>query len=807
MHEVNNPNTDENILRMLLSMFLPYWPLFALLIPLFLIGAWGYLKTTTPIYEAAATLIIKDENKGVDDYEVMEGMNPFDSKKIVENEIEVIQSRALMNQVVKNLQLYAPVFENKLIGSKPAYNTSPILIELKNPDKVFQPQNSSPLKVYFEYDSIKKMVKIKDKTYPLDEWVRGPAFGETKFKLNPNKLSSTKRDLFYTFVHPKALTGALLNGLEANPTDKLSTVVRLTYKDPIPQRGENILNHLISAYNQKAVSDRNELATNTLTFIEERMNKVEKELNELEFSIQRFRSEEGVVNLSEQGKLYLQDVGEYDRQIARSSRQLAILNKVEQYVVSKNDQAGLVPSTLGVEDPVLTQLLGKLYDSEIEYERLRKTTAENNPILTSLANEINKIRPSILESIRNQKNNLRASLGNLSYNVNRSESALNNIPEKERALLEIERGKEIKNELYSFLQQKREETALSYAPNGGDGRVVDLAQSSAGPVSPNSSLIYLVSLVLALSIGLGFIIFKEMMNKNVLFRSEIEKFVDYPVILELPHLSVVDEYNESQKPSNNLTLLTNKLGLRNIFYSNSKDADAKIKPGEAVLVDSFRQLGASLGLYSRNFTKKKILVTSSIAGEGKSFVCTNLAFCLAQSGKKVALLDMDILKPQTSRFFNLVNHKGILDFLSYGADYNEVLANSPNNKNLFVVPVGKSGKNHTQLLLNGKLDFLFEKLSRDFDYVIIDSAPVNLVADVKLLAEYSDETLYVIRHGKTPLKVIKHLDDSGILKGLKNISLVFNGIKQRGLVKGDYNYGYGYDYMVYGEEYGSFVEQ
>lgn len=807
MYEVNKSSADENILRMLLSMFLPYWPLFAILIPFCLVGAWGYLKTTTPVYEAAATLIIKDENKGVDDSKAMEAMNPFDSKKIVENEIEVIQSRALMTQVVKNLQLYSPVFENTFLGSKPAYNTSPIVVELKNPDKIFHPESSEIIKFYFEYDSVNNMVKIEDKTYPVDEWVKGPAFGETKFKLNANKSRSTKKSLYYIFVHPKNMTRGLLGGLEANPTDKLSTVVRLTYRDPIPQRGENVLNHLISAYNQKAVSDRDDLASNTLTFIEERMNKVEKELNELESSIQRFRSEEGVVNLSEQGKLYLQDVGEYDRQIARSSRQLAVLNKVDQYVVSKKNQSGLVPSTLGVEDPVLTQLLERLYNSEIEYERLRKTTAENNPILTSVANEIKKIRPSIRENIRNQKNNLRASLGNLSYNVNRSSSALNNIPEKERALLEIERGKEIKNELYSFLQQKREETALSYAPNGGDGRVVDLAQSSAGPVSPKSSLIYLVALVLAIGTGLGYIIFKEMMNRNVLFRSEIENSIDAPVVMELPHLSVVSEYNESKKPSNALTLLTNKLGLRNIFYSKKDAIEISTKPSEAVLIDHFRQLGASLGLYSRNFKKKKILVTSSIAGEGKSFVCTNLAFCLAQSGKKVALLDMDFLKPQTSRFFELVDRNGVLDFLSYQADYNEILTNFPGNKNLFIVPAGKRVKDHTKLLLNGKLDVLFEELARDFDYVIIDSAPANLVADVKLLAEYSDETLYVIRHGKTPLKVIKHLDDSRTLDSLKNVSLVFNGIKHRGLIKGDYSYGYGYDYNLYGEEYGSLVEK
>jgi len=240
----------------------------------------------------------------------------------------------------------------------------------------------------------------------------------------------------------------------------------------------------------------------------------------------------------------------------------------------------------------------------------------------------------------------------------------------------------------------------------------------------------------------------------------------------------------------------------NTIFPSKKETN-ETKQNEALLIEHFRQLGSSMGLYNRRFKKKKILITSSIEGEGKSFVGTNLAYCLAQSGKKVALLDMDFLKPQTTRSFELLNRKGILDYLSLKADYKEILTDSSGNKNLSIVPVGNKVDDHTQLLLNGKLDKLFEELSCDFDFVIVDAAPVNLVAEVKLLAEYSDETIYVIRHGKTPLNILKHLDDSETLKNLKNVSLVFNGIRQRGLVKGDYNYGYGYDTNLYEAEYGA----
>lgn len=793
----NKANSDENIFRILLARFLPYWPLFAVLLPIGLIGTWVYLKTVTPIYEATATLIIKDENKGVDDSKVLEAMNPFDSKKIVENEIEVIQSRALMKQVILDLQLYTTLFEDKLIGSKPAYNTSPIIVELKEPEKIFQHTGKNPIKFYFTYDSINKTVEIDNRKYPIDQWVLGlSSYGEIKFKQNINRSDFTENKLYYTFTHPKAMTRNLLKGLDVSAINKLSTVVRLTFEDPIPNRGEDILNQLILAYNQKAVSDRNNLASNTLTFIEERMEKVETELYVLEKSIQKFKSTEGAVDLSAQGRLYLQDVGEYDRQIAADSRQLSVLKKVEEYVVSKDNQGGLVPSTIGTSDPILNSLLNKLYDSEVKYARLKKTTAENNPILASIANEISKIRPSILENIQNQKSNLRASLGSLSYNAGKSSSALSNIPEKERALLEIERGKAIKNELFSFLQQKREETALSYAPNGGDGRIVDLAEANYSPISPKPMIAYLIAFVLAFGIGLGYIVFREMVNKNILFRSEIEDYTTLPVAIELPHIpSLIDENSKISIEAtikNWLKKLISKSNLLSRITGMNNNEHIEIKPGEGLLLNHFRQLGAQLGLYDRNFKKKKILVTSSIAGEGKSFVSANLAYSFAQSGKKVVLVDMDFIKPQTTRMFELSKAMGISDFLNGKANANEIIKKSGTNKNLFIVPTGAKLEDHTNLLLNGQLDLLFEKLSENFDYVIIDSAPVNLVADINLLSQYIDKTLFVIRHAKTPIQLVKHFDDSSMLKSLKNVSIIFNDIKKRGLAHDDMGYGYGY---------------
>jgi len=798
-YQKSNAQEEENLLSELFSRFIPFWPLYVLLALIGLFGAWTYLKFTTPIYEAEATLLIKDENKGVDDAKMMESIDPFDSKKIVENEIEVIQSRSLMAKVTKDLHLYAPLMVEESFGESSAYSSSPISVELKNPDDIPLYAASEPVKYYFTYDPQKKSVIVNGKKYPTDQWVQGAGMGEVKFNTTENFFQSEKsKKQYFSFYNPKLVTASLLANLEAGATTKLSTVVKVTYRDPDPKRGEDILNALIRAYNQKAITERNVLASNTLEFIEDRMGTVKTELEELEREIQKYRSEKGAIDLSEQGRLYLQDMGSYDRQIAATKQQMAVLEQVENYVKSNdNTRGGIVPSSLGVSDPALTQLLNKLYDSEIEYEKLSKTTAENNPILSSVSKEIEKIRPSILENIQNQKSNLSASLGNLGYNSGVSRSALRSIPEKERQLLEISRRKAIKENLFSFLQQKREETALTYAPGDQESQVVDLAQSSFNPVSPNPKLIYLIALAFAVSLGIGYVIIKEFLNRKILFRSEIENYTSIPVIAEIPHIESKDKQPINQEDTGIKKKLSSKFNLKKL---KNLEEEPVLVLQDVALQDHFRQLGASLGLYDRTFKKRSILVTSSISGEGKSFVCANLANCIAKSGKKVVLVDVDFIRPNTTKQFKLFGKKGILDYLRGQSGLSELVNTSTISSNLSVVPIGLRDGDHTDLLLNGKLDLLFEYLKGKFDFIILDAPPIDLVADVNLLIEYCDKSLMMVRHGHTPKQIVKRFENSHVLKRLKEVSIVFNGIKKRGILNKEIGYGYGYSHK-YGHAY------
>jgi tyrosine-protein kinase Etk/Wzc len=748
---------DENIFSQLLFNYLPYWPLFLVLFIFCGVAAWFYLRYTNPVYEISASILVKDEKKGVDDANLMEQLDLFGSKKFVENEIEVIQSRMLMKQVVKNLSLYAPITYEGKIRSTPAYVYSPIIIQIRNPDSLIQQE-----KVYFKYDRDSLKVTIGGRSYPMNKWFKKDSLGEIMFLPNPNyQAPPLPKPFYFSLINVKEVTDRILKKLKVTQATKLSSVINLKLKDPIPKRGEDILNGLISVYNNAAIFDKNALASNTLKFIKGRLALVTKELDSVESGIQRYKTKEGIVDISAQGQLYLDDVGANDQNLSQINVQLAVMDQVERYVSSRDGQAGIVPSTFGVDDPILAQLLEKFYDLEVQFEGLKKTTAENNPILVSVRNEIDKIRPNILENIVNLRKNMEASKVNLSRTSKDYASILEKLPQKEKGLVEISRQQAIKNDIYSFLLQKREETALSYNSAVADTRIVDDADSTVAPVSPIPILIYLIAIIASLGSGAGILAIREIFTRNVIFLKEIERYTSLPVIAEIM-------YEPSGKP------FVVEEGVKNYIS------------------EQFRHLRTSLAYIAINSRKKKILITSTISGEGKSFIATNLALTLALTNKKVVLIELDLRKPKLSKILKVSREVGITNYFTGTKDADHIIKSTDINNNLFLIPSGAIPPNPSELILNGRLEELLAYLETLFDYIIIDSAPMKPVTDSYILVPFCDATLYVIRHGVTPKAHIKMLDENMRIHALKNMAIVFNGVKNRGMSGNSYGYGYGY---------------
>jgi tyrosine-protein kinase Etk/Wzc len=635
--------------------------------------------------------------------------------------------------------------------------------------------------VPFRYDSAGRSVVIGKDSFALNRWTTLP--GSTaliRFIPNPRYIKSSVKEpaqpLYFSLVNPKVVTTNLTKGLSVNAANKLSSVVTITLRDEIPQRGEDIVNELINVYNHASINDKNQLATNTLTFVEKRLQHVKTELDSAEIRIQNYKTQNGGAELGEQSTAFLKSVSDNDQKATDMNMQLAVLSEVEKYVKADDGSSGIVPATLGLNDAGLTSLLQKLYDAKSNYEKMRKTVGENNPMVQSLTNEIEKIRPNILENIRIQRMGLEAGLNNLNAKSNTYTSRLSGVPQKERALLESSRKETTLNNVYAFLLQKREEASLSYASTVSDSRTVNLAESTIDPVSPRKIIILGIALAVALCIG-GLIVYgKEFFSNKILFRHEIETFTTAPIVAEIA---------AAGKKHSQLTLTLNE----------------QVRP--SFLGEQFRQLRAALGLHVKNNGRKKILVTSSVSGEGKSFISVRLAESLAAGGKKVILLDLDLRNPKISTEFKVEEEPGISNFMEGGWEPYEIIK-STSQENLFIAGAGRDSINSTELSFNKKLHELFDYLEGVFDYIIVDSAPVNPISDAYILSEYCDITLYIIRHGYTPKAFIRLLDENNRIKPLKDLVIVFNSIKSRGIFKGQYglDFGYGNEFAVKGRKAG-----
>jgi capsular exopolysaccharide synthesis family protein len=668
-----------------------------------------------------------------------------------------------MEDVVRTLGLYAPVYEKGDVHDVLAYTNSPVSVIAPFPDSL-----EFVDKITINFASNNQQVILDNKyNYPVNKIVSTP-FGKLEFISNKHYSGGTVsgKQLYFSLSTPKAVAPGYLSGLKAEAASKLSSIVDLSYRDVNPIRAENILNQLINEYQESANEEKNSLANNTLVFVNERLAIVSHDLDSIEQQVQQYKSGNRAVDISTQGQLFLQNVSTNDQKLGEVSTQLAVLDKVEDFVKSNvTIKSVIVPSTLGISDPMLSQLIDRLYTTELQYDQLKKTVGENNPTLIALTDQINKIKPDILSNIKSQRQSLNATRQNIAATNNSYISSLQNVPQKERQLLDISRQQQLKSDLYAFLLQKREESEIAAASAVSNSRVVDYAQSSPYPVSPKRSLIYIAAVVFFIGLCGAFIFIKEFLTGKVLYRNEIESSTSIPIIGE-------------------------------VAFDKSKD-DIVIKKGRrSFIAEEFRKLRISLSFLGVDSFHRKVLITSSISGEGKSFISANLAISLSLTGKKVVLVDMDLNNPTINKILKISREDGVTEFLQGQKDPEQIIKHVKEYDNLFFISPGTVlPEDPSELLSNGKVTELINYLENIFDVVIIDTSPIVLVTDGYLLTGLCDATLFVVRHKYTPKMLIKRLDENSQINPINNPAIVFNGVKMRGFFKN--NYGYGYDY-VYG---------
>jgi len=759
-----NQENKQNFSSLLFRVW-PYWRFILIALIVGIGVSFFYMRNATRYYGAQAQVVVNDDSQEKDNNLNVSSANQDEQAKLseVEKQIEIIRSNALLADVANKLQLNIQYSEDGTFKPNAQLLNSPLSIELLSPASIKE-EIVGRVKII----ASKNEVEFDGIAYPADSVVN-VRLGKVRWNIIDTTIPDNKT-LHLKILPLSALTEQLKERLSVSQLSKQSSILELNIIDEIPERAESILNTIIDVYGESDQVDKRKLLENTLDFIDDRLRLVSTDLKSVETSLRDYKSRGGITDLANEGQIYLGQVKENDQRLSEIDVQLNVLQEVESYLTKRNQSANSAPATLGLSDQVLVTLLSQLFQDEFDLEKLERLSGEKNSQVIILKERIEKRRNSILESIRNLTTSLQTSRRALLANNDNYNRSLRSIPEKERTLMNITRDQGIKNDLYTFLLRKREETAIAAAAIAPSYRVIE-QPVGYGLVKPKALLIYLYGVFAALLVSGLWVYKKEFASSRILYRSEIEQYTKVPVIGE-------------------------------IILDTSGNANGIVIGAESrtLIAEQFRELRANINSILQSEEKGRVLLmTSSIPGEGKSFVSINLAVSLAYSGKRTALVEFDLYKPKICECLGVTLKEGITDYFQGHVALKEI-CHPYKIPNLRVVPAGTFLTNPAELILNGKLPGLIEYLKNEFDYIIIDSPAIGMVSDTKILAPYANLSLYVIRQNYAHHGFLKFVNDLNATGSMPNIHLIFNGITIKKVPGLDYWTSYGYNGYRYGNK-------
>lgn len=742
---------------------LPYWPIYVICLIIAGVSANVYLRFQVPIFQVFGKVLLKVE--GSSEGQLLQALDVFTPQKSVDNELEVIRSRSNGKEVAKNLNSYVTIlYRGKLADFEESWRY-PIHLEAVNEDSL-----SVSISTEFDVDASRKYMNINGQKIILRNQLIKIAESSFFLTIDSNGLQNLKPGKYLLNINSLEVEiNKLMGSLNAIQTGKLSTIMGLTYNHPNIENAKRILNEFIKVYINSAIDDKRKVAQYTLDFIDERLSLINQELDSVERKIEMFKTLNGAVDVSMQSSMFLNNVKENDLELSKINLKLAILNDIESYVNGKGNNPGMVPSIIGFDDPVLLSLLPKLYDLEYEIIKRSKVAGEKDEVYNSLKEEVIRVKSSIKENIRNIRGNLNINKVRFTEELQKQNRQLNNIPLKERLLIDIGRQQNIKNEIFTFLLQKREESAIAYASTVSDSRVIEWAYG--GPIiSPKYGITYAMWVTLGLIFPLMFYLWRVILNPKIQFKNDIEALTSIPIVGEI------------------------------MFDSEGRDFVVSMKD-RGIIAESLRTIRTKLSYFKTVNKCKVILLSSSVPGEGKSFLSVNLGISYSLTGSRVLLIGGDMRKPVLHKPFGISVRKGLSSYLS-GAEVLENVIFKTDFDNLSVMPSGVVPPNPSELLESRIFKEMLEALEKQFDVIIIDSPPLGLVSDAEILAQYCDMHLFVVRYGVTQKAAVEEVLETARISGVfKNMGIIFNGIKQKGIGKYGYygyNYNYGYGYGGYG---------
>ena len=775
--------SEEQVnIQELLFRYLIHWPWFVVSIIICIACAWGYLRLTTPIYNISATVLIKDEKKGggasmSSDLEKM-GLEGFvSSSSNVDNEIEVLRSKSLAREVVNNLGLFVTYMDEDEFPSKELYHTSPVLVSLthQEADKlpgrmeinmILQPTGALGVQITVGEKEYRKQFDKLPAVFPTDE-------GTVAFFANNDTLSAvcpeniTKERHITAFINrPFSVLKEYVNSLSIAPTSKTTSVVVISLENTNTRRGRDYINKRLEMYNINANNDKNEVAQKTAEFIDERIGIISKELGSTEQDLENFKRSAGITDLSSEAQIALTGNAEYEKKRVENQTQINLVMDLQRYM--KGNEYEVLPSNIGLQDAASAGAIDRYNQMLVERKRLLRTSTENNPTIINLDTSIRAMRTNVQATLDATLKGLQITKEDLAREASRYSRRINDAPTQERQFVSIARQQEIKSGLYLMLLQKREENAITLAATANNAKIIDEALADDNPISPKKTIVYLAALVLGVGLPVGVIYLIGLTKFKIEGRADVEKLTSLPVVGDIP---LADE----------------KTGSIAVFENQNN-----------LMSETFRNVRTNLQFMLEN-GKNVILVTSTISGEGKSFISANLAISLSLLGKKVVIVGLDIRKPGLNKVFNIPKKEhGITQYLTNTtANLMDFVQPSDINKNLFILPGGTVPPNPTELLARGGLEKAIETLKANFDYVILDTAPVGMVTDTLLIGRVADLSVYVCRADYTHKAEFTLINELAENNKLPNLCIAVNGLDLNSR-----KYGYYYGYGKYGKYYG-----
>ena len=787
--ERTGAQSEEQInIQEILFRYLIHWPWFVVSVIVCVALAWGYLRLTTPIYNISATVLIKDEKKGgganmSSELEKM-GLNGFvSSSSNIENEIEVLSSRTLAREVVSSLGLFVTYMDKDEFPQRELYRTSPVLVSLtpQEADKLpqtmvvdmsLEPSGAMDVQIRVGEKEYQKQFEKLPAVFPTDE-------GTVAFFTNNDTLSSvrpesvTKERHITAYINrPFSVAKGYAGSLSITPTSKATSVVTVSLMNSNTRRGKDYIDKLLEMYNINANNDKNEVAQKTAEFIDERIGIISKELGSTERDLENFKRSAGITDLTSEAQIALTGNAEYEKKRVENQTQINLVMDLQRYL--QGTEYEILPANVGLQDAGVAGAIDRYNEMVAERNRLLRTSTESNPAIVNLNASIRAMRGNIQTTLDATLKGLEITRADLAREASRYSRRISDAPTQERQFVSIARQQEIKSGLYLMLLQKREENAIVLAAIANNAKIIDEAQADGAPISPKRMTIYLAALVFGIGIPVGAIYLIGLTKFKIEGRADVEKLTSLPVIGDIP---LADE----------------KTGAIAVFENQNN-----------LMSETFRNVRTNLQFMLEN-GKNVILVTSTISGEGKSFISANLAISLSLLGKKVVIVGLDIRKPGLNKVFNIPKKEhGITQFLTNPAtNLMGLVQPSDTNKNLYILPGGTVPPNPTELLARDGLEKAVETLKKNFDYVILDTAPVGMVTDTLLIGRVADLSVYVCRADYTRKAEFTLINELAENSKLPNLCIAINGLD---LQKKKYGYYYGYGkygkYYGYGKRYG-----